>query len=145
MLIASIAATIGAAPLIVERHATGWLELRLNRPDKLNALSVDLIGALTEQVGLARSADVAGLLLTATPGRAFCAGGDIREVAALPFDAGRAFLRQEYSLMLALHELCEDKPVVALADGYVIGAGAGLFMSAGTCTCLTAGFMQMER
>ena len=121
---------LSSAPLLIERHSSGWLELTLNRPDKLNALSSQLIDSLMEQVVVARSADVTGVLLTAAPGRAFCAGGDIREAASLPLADGRDFLRREYLLMLALKELNAEKPVVALADGFILGAGAGLFMAA---------------
>ena len=121
-----------ALPLLVERHANGLLELRLNRPEKLNALSAELVQALTVEVQQAQASfSVAGILLTAEPGRAFCAGGDIREVAAMPHDDAQEFLTDEYQLCLSLHELSFSKPVVALADGLIFGAGAGLFMSAG--------------
>ena len=127
----SFVATASAlAPLIVHPHPSGWLELRLNRPEKLNALSLELVDALTDQVADASSADVCGVLLSAAPGRAFCAGGDISQVASLPLAKGQAFLNREYRLMMALHEIGRTKPVVALADGFVIGAGAGLFMAA---------------
>ena len=139
----SCALAVSPGPLIVERHATGWLELRLNRPEKLNALSVDLVDALWEQTVAARAPEVKGVLLTAAPGRAFCAGGDIREVAGLPLADGQTFLRKEYMLMLALHELRAQKPVVALADGFVIGAGAGLFMAAGTRVATLASTFSM--
>lgn len=119
--------------LQVEHHRTGLLELRLDRQPKLNALNPELVDALHSQVfGRAADADVTGVLLSAAPGRAFCAGGDIREVAALPLEDGKQFLRREYELMLGLAELNCKKPVTALADGLVLGAGFGLFMSAGT-------------
>jgi enoyl-CoA hydratase len=126
-----VALTLGS-PLHVTRHASGWLELTLNRPEKLNALSSELVNLLSEQAVSARAPGVKGVLLTASPGRAFCAGGDIREVAAMPLTGGQEFLRQEYQLMQTLKELNAEKPVVALADGFVIGAGGGLFMAAGT-------------
>ena len=147
MPFAFFAACVGlASPLLVERHGSGWLELTLNRPDKLNALSSELIDSLSEQVAVARAdEDVKGLLLTAAPGRAFCAGGDIREAAAMPLADGQDFLRREYELMLALKELNAAKPVVALADGFVLGAGAGLFMAADTrITSLNSQFAMPE-
>lgn len=132
MLALLLATQCVLTPLVVTRHASGWLELQLNRPEKLNALSSNLVDLLLEQVVAARSDNVPGVLLSAAPGRAFCAGGDIREVAALPISDGMEFLRKEYLLMLSLHKLQHTKPVVSLADGFVIGAGAGLFMAAGT-------------
>ena len=123
---------LSSPPLLVQRHPSGWLELTLNRPDKLNALSSELIDSLQEQVIAAGCADIKGVLLTAAPGRAFCAGGDIREAASVPLADAQNFLRREYRLMLTLKELNAAKPVVALAEGFVFGAGAGLFMSADT-------------
>ena len=72
-----------------------------------------------------------GVLLTATRGRAFCAGGDIRQVAS-DVTSGPEFLRKEYSLILALHEIRQEKPLVSLADGIIFGADGGLFIAAGT-------------
>lgn len=122
-----------AAPLLTQHHPSGLLELRLNRPAKLNALDGSLVHALQEGVTRARKdGSVTSVLLTAEGDRAFCAGGDIKAAAALPLAEAKQFLEDEYKLMLELHALNQLKPVVALADGFVIGAGAGLFMSAGT-------------
>ena len=115
-------------------HPSGILEMQLARQRKLNALSPALVDALQEQVTRAsQDPDIRGVMLTAERGRAFCAGGDIMAVEAMAIPDGREFLRREYMLMLSLHDLQrQDKAVIALADGLVLGAGAGLFMSAGT-------------
>ena len=129
----SAAAAARTAPLLVGHYASGLLELRLNRAAALNALNGELVDELMAQVLRAHSDEsVTSVLLSAEPGRAFCAGGDIKAAAAVPIEEARDFLQREYELMLSLHTLNQLKPVVALADGYVIGAGAGLFMSAGT-------------
>ena len=127
-----LAATVALGLLNVQLHPSGMLELRLARQEKLNALSPELLDLLREQAARAKvDAQVRGLMLTAEPGRAFCAGGDIKGVQALPLEEGRQFLAHEYELMLNLFELNQRMPVVALADGLVLGAGAGLFMAAG--------------
>ena len=104
--------------------------IRLNRPKALNALDLVMIRAMRE--ALDRFVDdpsVAVVLLEGTGERAFCAGGDIRAVIA----SGRAgdgiaeaFWREEYELLSRLAHA--PKPVVALADGIVMGGGAGLVM-----------------
>ena len=86
---------------------------------------------------------VKGVMITAEPGRAFCAGGDIREVAALPLAEGKKFLQDEYTLMLELQELQRDMPVAAVANGFIIGAGAGLFMSCRTRIATESSFISM--
>lgn len=63
----------------------------------------------------------------------------------MPLSAGQDFLEREYKLMLTLKELNGQKPVVALSDGFVIGAGAGLFMAADTrITSLSSSFSMPE-
>jgi len=91
-----------------------------------------MVDGLREAVVAAREEGASGLLLTASGDRAFCAGGDIRQVAAMPPQQRRDFLRREYSLMIELFALRDSVPVVALADGLIFGAGAGLFMAAET-------------
>ena len=46
---------IACSPLLVSRSSSGWLDLRLNRPDKLNAISPALLDALAEQQCSTRS------------------------------------------------------------------------------------------
>ena len=134
-----------ASPLLVERFPNGLLSLRLNRPAKLNALSSELVGALRSELSAARKDKdgVSAILLTAEPGRAFCAGGDIKEVASMQREDAKAFLTDEYELCLWLHELSSELPVVALADGIVFGAGAGLFMSASVRVASSASSFSM--
>ncbi|MDP6343568.1 MAG: enoyl-CoA hydratase/isomerase family protein, partial [Alphaproteobacteria bacterium] len=69
-----------AAPLVVvEREDDGAFVLSLNRPDKLNALSIELREAAAAELrGLAGDKDCRGLVLTGT-GKAFCAGMDFSQ------------------------------------------------------------------
>jgi len=57
------------------------LHLTINRPDKRNALNIDLCRALVETIeGASRDRSVGAILLTAN-GKAFCAGMDLGEIA----------------------------------------------------------------
>ena len=146
MLLALLSAICGvelASPLVVTTHANSVLELRLNRPAKLNSLTGELVDLLAEQVARATADDGVSAVLLSAEGKAFCAGGDIKAAAALPVPERCDFLRREYSLMLALHQLQRTKPVLALANGYVFGAGGGLFMAAGTRICSSAASFSM--
>ena len=107
--------------------------LVLNRPAGLNALNIEMIRQLQQQ--LDRWADdnrVRAVVLRGTGERAFCAGGDIRTLYDL-HRAGdsasvMAFFTEEYALDQCLHTY--PKPVVALMDGYVLGGGMGLAQAA---------------
>ena len=80
----SAAAAARTAPLLIGHYASGLLELRLNRAAALNALNGELVDELMAQVLRAHSDEsVTSVLLSAEPGRAFCAGGDIKEVASM--------------------------------------------------------------
>ncbi len=113
--------------LFARRGAAGVVTL--NRPQALNALTAGMVRALAAQLDdWARDPAVSRVVVTAVPGRAFCAGGDLREVHALG-RAGRqeealVFFREEYALNAFIKRY--PKPYVAVIDGIVMGGGAGI-------------------
>jgi len=75
-------------PVKTHLNVNGFLEIKLNRPKKFNSLDTEMLttirDALDEALGDgSRPPACAGILLSAVEGRAFCAGGDIKHVAAL--------------------------------------------------------------
>jgi enoyl-CoA hydratase len=105
----------------------------LNRPKALNALDLGMIRALHPALeAWARDASVKAVVIRGAGGRAFCAGGDVRAVAASlgsPAPEGqeplaRAFFREEYRLNHLIHHY--PKPYIALVDGISMGGGLGL-------------------
>ena len=101
----------------------GILTIALNRPGALNAFNADMSVELAAALRHAqRDPEVRCILLTGR-GRAFCAGQDLREVAAgPPVDFG-AHLREKYNPLVVLLRTLE-KPVIAA------GAGASLALAA---------------
>lgn len=111
---------------IVVECGEGVMELRLNRPEKMNAVTA----AMTSELGaaLARAADDSGVrcvLLTAA-GRAFCAGRDL-ESAVPGEDAERILADEMNPVIAALHALA--KPTVAAVNGAAMGFGLGLALA----------------
>lgn len=103
--------------------------LTLDRPEKRNALSRELIKDLREGLDEARKADVRALLLTGE-GASFCAGGDVGWMEERVEDP--AATRQ--ALDEHLGPLIEDvatfpAPTVAAVQGAAIGAGLGLALA----------------
>ena len=105
----------------------------LNRPKALNALDLGMIRALHPALeAWAREPSVKAVVVRGAGGRAFCAGGDVRAVAAslgTPPPEGeeplsQAFFRAEYRLNHLIHHF--PKPYVALVDGICMGGGLGL-------------------
>ena len=106
----------------------GILTITLNRPDKLNALSTDVLHALSELFTHAKNnAAVKGVLLTGT-GKAFCAGADISRLAACDAQSGYEFACFGQAVFRQLETL--GKPSLAAVNGYAFGGGCELAMAA---------------
>lgn len=100
--------------------------IRLNRPERLNALTFESYRELTDFfVHLRTRDDVRSVLLTGT-GRAFCSGGDVKDIIGELFDVPEqklfAFTRMTCDLIENIRLL--EKPVVAGLNGTTCGAGA---------------------
>lgn len=99
----------------------------LNRPEKHNALTPELIAALTAAFRhLAADDDVRVVILTGN-GRSFCAGADLnfmRAAADFTFDQNVADGAAIFDLMAAI-DSC-PKPVVGRVNGAALGGGGGL-------------------
>ena len=110
--------------------------LTLNRPQALNALSLEMIRAITGQLLAWREDPQVGAVLLRGANRAgkapaFCAGGDIRyfHAAALAGDPTlEDFFSEEYALNHLIHTF--GKPTVVLMDGVTMGGGMGLAQGA---------------
>ncbi|GER17003.1 enoyl-CoA hydratase/isomerase family protein [Variovorax boronicumulans] len=108
----------------------------LNAPASLNALSVDMVRLLTPKLReWAADAGIVGVLLDAAGEKAFCAGGDLRQLYQTLLDCGPArntyaedFFREEYELDHLIHTF--PKPFLCWGHGIVMGGGVGLLAGA---------------
>ena len=124
---AEAAKTLSANVLIEEREG-GVLTLRLNRPERLNALNVELGEALVNALRHAADENGVRAIVVTGSGRAFCAGGDLAVLRdARARNAGHeleSLVRsgKEISLLLATI----PKPVLGSINGPAAGGGANL-------------------
>lgn len=116
--------------LIVERPADGVVLLRLNRPDRRNAMTAELTAEWTVAVrDLASDRSVRAVVVTGA-GTAFCAGGDLSWIAESPdlsVDAIRDRMLPFYRAWLAIRDL--PIPTIAAVNGPAIGAGLCLALA----------------
>ena len=124
--------------LICQTHGPCGLMI-LNRPQALNALTHGMVLELGRALDQWQNdAAITRIVIAAAPGKAFCAGGDIRVLydqgVAGAHAAQMAFWHDEYVLNQRLK--LYPKPVVALVDGIVMGGGVGVSIH---CSHLVAG------
>lgn len=100
----------------------------LNRPKALNALDLGMIRKISLQLDhWALDQTIQGVLVAAVPGKAFCAGGDVRTLAGLVnYEEKMQFFQEEYRLNLRIAEY--PKPYIALMNGLTMGGGVGIGM-----------------
>ncbi|RCW68641.1 enoyl-CoA hydratase/isomerase family protein [Pseudorhodoferax soli] len=108
----------------------------LNSPASLNSLSADMVTLLTPQLRKwADDKSVVGVLFDAEGEKAFCAGGDMRQLYNTLLKVGRQrneyaeqFFGEEYELDHLLHNY--PKPLMCWGHGIVMGGGVGLLVGA---------------
>lgn len=115
-------------PFVLVEDQDNLRVLTLNRPDKLNSLSADMLDAL-EASFTHLPTSVRGVLLQGAGARALAAGADIRAFPAMDTrEKGEAFARKGQAIFDKV-EQCHV-PVVVLIQGYAIGGGSELAMAA---------------
>ncbi len=120
-----------SSPDLLESIDRGVMTLTMNRPDRRNALSLDMSAALT--AALTRAANDSGIraVVLTGAGQAFCAGGDVKNMAAQDkpqnFETRTQSLIHRAEASRLLHTMA--KPTIAVLRGAAAGAGLALAMA----------------
>jgi enoyl-CoA hydratase len=110
---------------IVVEIGDGIAQIRLNRPEALNALSSELMAELSTAMVEADASDKVRVILLSGSEKAFAAGADIKEMAGKTYVD--AFLDDLFGADVDRIRRVR-KPVVAAVSGYVLGGGCELMM-----------------
>jgi len=106
----------------------GLLTITMNRPERRNALNLEMTRGLVEAARRAAEDHEVRAVLLKGAGGTFCVGGDVKSMAegraALAFEAKLANLRRGMEVSRVLHQM--PKPVVAQFDGAAAGAGLSM-------------------
>jgi enoyl-CoA hydratase len=112
----------------------------LNRPERLNAITPGMIGALDEALAAALADDAVRVIRLRGAGRAFCAGYDLAWASALmrdddPWDPAADFrvMSRYVNSYMALWR--SPKPVVAQVHGVCVGGGSDLALCSDLVVC----------
>jgi enoyl-CoA hydratase len=99
--------------------------ITLNRPRALNALTFTMILAMQKQLSLWKvDESIEAVVIQATPGKAFCAGGDVLSLYSSEYSEQMRFFWHEYRLNHFIHHF--GKPYISFIDGIVMGGGVGI-------------------
>jgi len=116
--------------IIISNLEDGVLTLTINRPKQLNALNSEVIATLSRLVEESQSEDsVKVLVLTGSGEKAFIAGADIKEFAEFSPQQGKDLAALGQATLFDRVER-SAKPVIAAVNGFALGGGLELAMSA---------------
>ena len=134
---------------VEKRGATDWLTL--NRPEAMNAISIDMVHELNDYFGRLYNDASVRIVVMRGAGRAFCAGLDIRDsgrtdAGAVPFGGGFGF--QGYLADVYIKMRRCPQPIVALIHGPACGGGLAFALAsdiriAGDSARMNAAFIRI--
>src|SRR5436309_15354834 len=128
---------------LIDKRSDGIALITLNRPESLNAMGGDLMPLLAQYLADCSSDETVRCVVLTGAGRAFCAGGDVKNMAAgsdglaaaerkrspaADFARGVEGLREsQRRTSYALHTM--PKPTIAMVNGHAVGAGLSLALA----------------
>ncbi len=116
---------------ILERSDTGAVaKIKMNAPDRLNALSDEMLAALQAELDALRDDKKIRAVILSGAGKGFCAGHDLKQMTAgrQSEDGGKAYFQDLFArctkMMLSIQSL--PQPVIAQVHGIATAAGCQL-------------------
>ncbi len=119
-----------ASETVLVEKSDGVALVTLNRPDRLNAMSMELMYALVDELRTLATDRAVGCVVLTGAGRAFCAGGDIQAMVAeepMTYEEEVEQQQEIHQASALLHTM--RKPTIAMVNGHAVGAGLSLALA----------------
>jgi 3-hydroxypropionyl-coenzyme A dehydratase len=102
--------------------------VRINRPEALNAMNIDVISELSRTIDiLAADETIKVVIITGAGERSFCAGADISYMVNIEPMQAEKYATSAQAVINKIEKL--DKPVIAAVNGFALGGGCELAMA----------------
>jgi len=101
--------------------------LRINRPEALNAMNIDVVSELSQTVDkVGADENIKVLIITGAGEKSFCAGADISYMVDIDPITAEKYASSAQSVLNKIERM--DKPVIGAINGYALGGGCELAM-----------------
>lgn len=102
--------------------------LRINRPEALNAMNLDVISELSKMIDIiAADESIKAVVITGAGERSFCAGADISYMVNIDPMQAEKYATSAQDVINKIDQL--EKPVIAAVNGFALGGGCELAMA----------------
>lgn len=113
---------------LLVNNTNSILTLTLNRPERLNAFSTEMLLGITSALKDAQKNPEIRAIVINGSGRAFCAGGDVKNMGTGGPINTYDFIAHLNECILTMRDT--EKPIIAVVHGYAAGAGSSLALAA---------------
>lgn len=117
-------------PDLLQSIEDGVAVLTMNRPERLNALSAEMLDGLSDALQRCAADDAVGCIVLTGAGNGFCAGGDVKSMATRAprtFEQRADGIRRMHQIPLMMRSL--PKVIIAMVNGVAVGAGLGVALA----------------
>lgn len=102
--------------------------IKINRPEALNAVNIDVIAELSRTVDIVGADDgIRAVIITGVGERAFCAGADIAYMVNIDPIKAEKYASSAQAVLNKIERL--EKPVIAAVNGFALGGGCELALA----------------